>query len=287
MSSKLDMLVENLSSKRRIWVLTGAGISKPSGIPTYRNHQGQWHVSRPIQHGEFINRADARQRYWARSMVGWENVHKAQPNAAHGAITKLQTYGLSRQIVTQNVDRLHSVAGAQDVIDLHGRLDQVVCLDCQVISKREDYQPRLVNSNPDLMHYVAAYLPDGDANIEDFDMEKVSVPPCESCGGTLMPNVVFFGGTVPKASVEYAFETLSESDAVLVVGSSLSVYSGYRFPQWAYQHGIPLYAINQGHMRGHEMFDQIVPLACETALPFVVEKLACTEFSHISKNTGK
>jgi len=124
-----------------------------------------------------------------------------------------------------------------------------------------------------LKHYATVYLPDGDANIEEYDMTKVTVPACENCGGTLMPDVVFFGGTVPKARVEYAFNSLAESDSVLVVGSSLAVYSGYRFPHWAYQHGIPLYAINQGKMGGHEMFDQIVPLACETALPFVVKQL--------------
>lgn len=273
MYAKLEQLAHHLANKQRIWVLTGAGISAPSGIPTYRDHKGQWQASKPIQHNEFIDHHEYRQRYWARSMVGWKPVKQAQPNSAHFAISALQKQGFVSQIVTQNVDRLHSVAGAEDVIDLHGRLDQNVCLDCNDISERADYQSRLVATNPELDGYVTNFLPDGDANVEDFDMRKVHVPPCLKCGGTLMPHVVFFGGMVPRQRVDTAFNTLEQSDCVLVVGSSLTVYSGFRFAKKAYENQIPLYAINQGDMRGQDMFTHVAPVPCETALPDLVNWL--------------
>lgn len=269
----VDTLIDALKDKQNIWVLSGAGISAPSGIPTYRDRHGKWKASNPIQHNEFIQQKSFRQRYWARSMVGFNTTHKAQPNKAHQAITKLQKQGRTSQIVTQNVDRLHSTAGATQVIDLHGRLDQVICLQCAKTIKRSDYQARLLDANPTLQNFAAKSLPDGDAQVDDFDMSIVVIPPCEHCGGTLMPDVVFFGGIVPKQRVEDAFASLAESDCVLVVGSSLTVFSGFRFPRWAHQHGIPLYAINQGDMRGSELFDLIVPESCETALPQLIESL--------------
>ena len=277
MPVELDDLIQELSVKKRIWILTGAGISKASGIPTYRNHKGLWQASQPIQHGEFIRRPEARQRYWARSMLGWHRINSAQPNAGHKAVAELQKHALTSQIVTQNVDRLHSIAGASEVIDLHGRLDRIVCLDCKAVSSRAAYQSRLVSRNQELAQYAAAYLPDGDAILEDFDLAKVSIPVCENCGGVVMPDVVFFGGTVPGARVEQAYGSLAKSDGVLVIGSSLTVYSGYRFPRWAHQQGIPLYAVNQGQIRGREMFEHIVPMACEVALPLLVDQLVSRE----------
>lgn len=277
MPVELDDLIQDLSVKKRIWVLTGAGISKASGIPTYRDHKGLWQASQPIQHGEFIHRPEARQRYWARSMLGWHRINSAQPNAGHKALAELQKHALTSQIVTQNVDRLHSIAGASEVIDLHGRLDRIVCLDCRAISSRAAYQTRLVSCNPELADYATTYLPDGDAIIEDFDLAKVTIPACGNCGGIVMPDVVFFGGSVPGARVQEAYNSLAKSDCVLVIGSSLTVYSGYRFPRWAHQQGIPLYAINQGQIRGCEMFQQIVPMACEVALPRLVDQLVSHE----------
>lgn len=269
-------LVRALEDKRAIWILSGAGISAPSGIPTYRDRYGQWKAANPIQHNDFIQQEASRQRYWARSTVGFAMTHLATPNAGHEAVTRLQNNGLASQIVTQNVDRLHSSAGAADVIDLHGRLDQVICLDCGLTSRRADFQPRLVELNPDLTAYAAKLLPDGDAQVDDYDMSQIRIPPCESCGGTIMPDVVFFGGTVPKQRVDVAFKSLAEADCVLVVGSSLTVYSGFRFPRWAHQTGLPLYAINQGEMRGAELFDLILQESCENALPTIADALERT-----------
>ncbi len=210
-------------------------------------------------------------------MAGWIVTDHAKPNAAHQSITQLQQHGLLSKIVTQNVDRLHSNAGAKEVIDLHGRIDQIICLDCGEKSKRADYQPRLVESNPYLKVYIeritSKALPDGDANIDDYDTESVNIPPCENCDGTLMPDVVFFGGIVPKQRVELAFKTLAEADCLLVIGSSLKVFSGFRFPRWAHQNNLPLYAINQGEMRGEEMFDLVVSESCEEILPEIVNQL--------------
>ena len=266
-------LMTTLKDKQAIWVLSGAGISAPSGIPTYRDHSGQWKASNPIQHNEFITLKTSRQRYWARSMVGFPTTHLARPNTAHHAITKLQQHGLLSQITTQNVDRLHSTAGAKDVIDLHGRLDQVICLTCKKVSKRADYQPRLIKLNPSLTEYAAKLLPDGDAQVDDFDMSQIRIPPCEACGGVIMPDVVFFGGTVPRPRVEMAFSSLAKADCLLVVGSSLTVYSGFRFPRWAKQNNIPVYAINRGEMRGAELFDLILQDSCEGALPKIVDAI--------------
>ena len=273
-SKPLIELIDKLKDKQRITILTGAGISAASGIPTYRDHKGKWKSANPIQHLEFIEHESYRQRYWARSMVGWKLSGRAKPNATHEAITALQETGRVAQIITQNVDGLHRLAGSKSVIDLHGRLGEIKCLNCSEISLRADFQPRLVKENPQLDEYEAEIRPDGDANVEDFDMSQVSIPACKNCGGVLMPNVVFFGGIVPKARVEKAFENLAKSDCLLVIGSSLKVFSGFRFPRWASQNDLPLYAVNQGEMRGMELFDHIVSEHCETTLPIIAKELA-------------
>ena len=270
---QIEELILQLKNKRNIWVLTGSGISAPSGIPTYRDDKGQWKSANPIQHNEFIQHESYRQRYWARSMVGWKLTGKAQPNATHKAITKLQQHGRISQIVTQNVDGLHRVAGSKEVIDLHGRLGEIKCLQCEQITSRKEYQSRLVKVNTELDQTDFTILPDGDANVEDFDMSQISIPSCENCGGVLMPHVVFFGGIVPKYRVEKAYETLAKSDCLLAIGSSLNVFSGFRFPRWASQNGIPMYAVNQGEMRGQELFDLIVTEPCELVLPEIISRI--------------
>lgn len=272
--SNLETLISALSNKKKIWILTGAGISASSGIPTYRDDKGEWKSANPIQHKDFIEHESYRQRYWARSMVGWKLTGRAKPNATHHAIAALQRTGKVSQIVTQNVDGLHNAAGAENIIDLHGRLSEIRCLDCNEVSKRMDYQPRLVKNNPELDDYKATIMPDGDANVEDFDMSRITIPPCSNCGGVLMPNVIFFGGMVPKQRVDKAFCTLAESDCILVIGSSLKVFSGFRFPLWASQNSMPMYAVNQGEMRGKEFFDIIVTEPCEEVMPIIANKLA-------------
>ena len=272
-TSNLELLISELKGKNKIWILTGAGISAPSGIPTYRDDNGDWKSANPIQHNDFINHESYRQRYWARSMVGWKLTGKAKPNATHDAIRTLQKAGRVSQIVTQNVDGLHNIVGTKDVIDLHGRLSEIKCLSCEEVSKRSDYQPRLVEINPVLDDYKASIRPDGDANVEGFDMARICIPPCMNCGGVLMPNVVFFGGVVPSARVEKAFSTLAESDCILVIGSSLKVFSGFRFPRWASQNNLPMYAVNQGEMRGKELFDTILAQPCEEVMPIIANQL--------------
>jgi NAD-dependent SIR2 family protein deacetylase len=269
----LNTLAEFLSPYRKIWVLTGAGISLGSGIPTYRDHDGHWQRSDPILHQDFISDIRSRQRYWARSLVGWEFVRTARPNTAHRALAQLQAHNVIIQLVTQNVDGLHQAAGSKNVIDLHGRLDRIICLDCEAIHKRSDYQKSLLAENPELDRFAARILPDGDADIDEYDMSGVVVPPCPTCGGIFKPDVVFFGGSVAKDIVNRALDSLEKSDAVLLVGTSLQVYSGYRFIKRAYEIGIPMAAINLGVSRADELIDIKLQADCGDALPVLVNRL--------------
>ena len=272
-SGHLDRLAEKLFLAKKIWILTGAGISSHSGISTYRNHDGIWQHRKPIQHDEFIKEEFSRKKYWARSMLGWGQIAKAKPNPGHLAITELQKLGYISQVVTQNVDRLHSAAGTTGVVDLHGRLDRVICLQCDDVTERSHYQIELEKANPHFCAVATNFLPDGDAEVSDEHIEQIVVPPCSRCGGVLMPDVVFFGGSVPKSRVNKIQNALKESDCVLVLGSSLSVYSGFRFIKEAHLLSLPIYAINLGVMRGDALFDVIVTAPCETALPLLVSNL--------------
>ena len=212
------------------WVaLTGAGISSASGIPTYRDHQGKWLGSNPIQHDEFIRDPAKRRRYWSRSALGWPRVARALPNATHEALSTLEAAGIISGVITQNVDRLHQASGARTVIDLHGRLDRARCLDCGDYESRAAIQDRLetLNELPEVSD--TALRPDGDADLPDTYIQHFTVPDCQHCSGTLMPDVVFFGGTVPKGRVDACFELINNARGLIVIGSSLSVYSGYRF----------------------------------------------------------
>ncbi len=245
----MNEFLEQLNRHNKIFVLTGAGISLPSGIPTYRDAKGQWTGSNPIQHGDFVADAATRQRYWARSMVGWRNFGKALPNDAHRALATAENAGRLELLVTQNVDRLHQSAGSSHVVDLHGRLDLVLCLDCGNTSPRSDMQVRLEAANPDFQMQASQLRPDGDADVPDELIAEVRVPACEVCQGVLKPDVVFFGDNVPKERVLQCQIALTESDAMLVVGSSLQVYSGFRFCQQAAEQSTPIYCINPGLTR--------------------------------------
>ncbi|MCL4152499.1 UNVERIFIED_CONTAM: hypothetical protein GTU68_060638 [Idotea baltica] len=262
----LKLLQTFLASKQNIFVLTGAGVSAESGIPTYRDHQGKWLRNDPIQHLEFLEQKAKRQRYWTRSMVGWKHVQAAKPNGTHMGLARWESMEKISLLVTQNVDGLHQRAGSRNVLDLHGRLSEVVCLDCDTRSSRADLQPRLEAENPDLANFAAACLPDGDADIDDFDIDNVAIPECSTCGGMLKPDVVFFGGAVPKPAIEKAFDALSRSDAVLVIGSSLTVFSGFRFCRKAAETGIPIACINQGKTRADELFSVKVEMAASDAI---------------------
>ena len=242
-------LADLLRDSPRLFVLTGAGPSAASGLETYRDRDGQWQHRRPIQHRDFIRDAHTRQRYWARSLLGWPAVHRARPNAAHEALAELEQAGHVDLVVTQNVDRLHQQAGSQRVIDLHGRLDRVHCLACERVSERQALQERLEALNPVFDAPVGRARPDGDRDLPDEDLEKFKVPACLQCEGVLMPQVVFFGGTVPRARGDSAMEALRRADALLAIGSSLQVYSGFRFCREAQRLGKPIAIVNPGTTR--------------------------------------
>ncbi|MCA0174770.1 MAG: NAD-dependent protein deacetylase [Proteobacteria bacterium] len=237
----------------RLFVLTGAGVSTASGIPDYRDEGGQWKRPPPMTLQAFLATEAARRRYWARSFAGWTVMGRAQPNTAHHALAQLQRQGWVAALVTQNVDGMHEAADSQGVIDLHGRIDTVVCLACGERTPRAALQERLAAANPGWVARVVAIAPDGDAELTDTDTAGFAVPPCARCGGLLKPDVVFFGEQVPRERVHQAFEALAAADAVLVVGSSLMVWSGYRFVHAAAQAGQPVAALNQGRTRADDL----------------------------------
>ncbi len=245
--------IDALRAASPFLVLTGAGISAGTGIPTYRDEHGRWLRSDPIKHQEFVSDPRKRQRYWGRSLRGWPGVRDARPALAHHHLTRLEAGKHLTHIVTQNVDRLHQRAGSQDVVDLHGRLDRVRCLDCEVTVCREAIQGRLECLNPGLAGVGADVRPDGDADLPDEVVDSVQVPPCEACGGVLMPDVVFFGGSVPADRLRTCRDALDRARGLLVIGSSLQVYSGYRFCRWAAEAGKPIFLINPGTTRADHL----------------------------------
>jgi NAD-dependent SIR2 family protein deacetylase len=253
-------------------VLTGAGISAGSGIPTYRDRAGTWLRSEPITHQEFLKDPRQRQRYWGRSLLGWPAVRDARPAAAHRLLVQLESLGSISGIVTQNVDRLHQRAGSQAVTDLHGRLDQVCCLDCGARSCRDQLQEVLQRMNPDLQHETVAARPDGDADLADDIVDRVKVPGCDQCGGTLMPDVVFFGGSIPKQRVVDSQLALQRANSLLVIGSSLQVYSGYRFCRWAEASAKPIFLINPGLTRADKLGAKWA-IDADTALAIIMERV--------------
>jgi NAD-dependent SIR2 family protein deacetylase len=255
----------------RLFVLTGAGCSTGSGIPDYRDADGAWKRGGPIMLQDFVAFEHARQRYWARSLVGFRRMSAARPNDAHRALAALESQGRVTQLVTQNVDGLHQAAGSRAVIDLHGRVDAVRCLTCDRRISRERLQTELVERNPGFASLDALEAPDGDAALDGIDFSAFDVPACETCGGLLKPDVVFFGERVPAERVQRAFAALEEADAMLVVGSSLMVYSGYRFAQAAARAGKPIAAVNLGRTRADELLSLKVVDRCADALEFLLE----------------
>jgi NAD-dependent SIR2 family protein deacetylase len=256
----------------RLVVLTGAGCSVASGIPEYRDHDGAWKSRPPMRYADFVASAAARQRYWARSLRGWARVAGAAPNRAHRALARLEHLGHVTTVVTQNVDALHQRAGSRRVIDLHGRLDEVECLGCGGRIGRADMQQLMLAWNGGFAAPVAVARPDGDAEIEG-DSSAFRVPDCPACGGVLKPSVVFFGENVPRLRVEAALGALATADALLVVGSSLMVFSGYRFCLAARDLGKPIAAVNVGRTRADEMLSLRVASDCGPALESVAEAM--------------
>ena len=251
MSSSLEELVDCLHG-RRVVVLTGAGVSTESGIPDYRSPEALQRVRRPIHGPEFVRSAALRRRYWARSMVGWQRFREARPGAAHLALARLEAAGVITGLITQNVDRLHRHAGSARVIELHGALAETVCLDCGCIEERDPLQARMRELNPSWLDGPSPMAPDGDADLPDELIEGFVPPACVQCDGVLKPNVVFFGHNVAKPVVEQAFAKVDEAEALLVAGTSLAVFSGYRFLLRAADRKIPIAVVNRGPVRGEE-----------------------------------
>jgi NAD-dependent SIR2 family protein deacetylase len=232
-------------------VLSGAGLSTESGIPDYRGPSGAaMRQHSPMTYQAFTRDPVARHRYWARSFLGWRQIQQAQPNEGHRAVARLQQQGLLSGIVTQNVDGLHQAGGASDVVELHGGLARVVCLDCGARSPRARLDDRLATVNPQFRARATQVNPDGDVDLADDELAGFVMVACESCGGVIKPDVVFFGETVPRDRVDASFELVDQAACLLVLGSSLTVMSGFRFVLRAAKLGTPVAIVNQGETRG-------------------------------------
>jgi NAD-dependent SIR2 family protein deacetylase len=243
-------------------VLTGAGCSTDSGIPDYRDHDGGWKRRRPVQFADFMASARMRRRYWARSMRGYPVMAGARPNATHRWLAAREEADGLALLVTQNVDGLHRRAGSRTLIDLHGSIHDVICMECGTRSDRQSLQQRLLELNPDHAEVAAEIAPDGDADIDDTALEEFALPDCERCGGLLKPDVVFFGESVPRDRVDRTRAVLSRADGLLVLGSSLMVFSGFRFCRDAAAAGLPMLAVNLGRTRADTMLEQRLAVPC-------------------------
>jgi NAD-dependent SIR2 family protein deacetylase len=250
-------------------VVTGAGVSTASGIPDYRDRNGDWKHARPVQYADFMSRPEVRQRYWARSFAGWKRIASALPNLAHTALAALEAAGSVDALITQNVDGLHHRAGSRRVIDLHGRLQTVVCMGCGERRCREEWQRQLAAANPSWRPDADYFAPDGDAKLREEDLSEFVTPACASCGGFVKPDVVFFGENVPRDRVASAFEVLDRAAALLVVGSSLMVYSGYRFARRAAETGKPIAIVNRGRTRADDVATLKIDADCGDVLGHV------------------
>ena len=257
---------------RRVALLTGAGLSTDSGIPDYRGPDAP--PRNPMTYQQFVGDPDLRRRYWARNHIGWHHLRHAEPNAGHAAVAELERRGLLSGLITQNVDRLHSDAGSINVIDLHGRYDRVICLDCHSVFPRPAIAELLKNLNPGFLERVrqdGEIAPDADAEIADTD--DFVVADCPVCGGMLKPDFVYFGENVPKDRVARAFSVVDAAGALLVAGSSLTVMSGLRFVRYAAKAGKPVVIINRGATRGDPLADLKIDMGVSTALAWLARNL--------------
>jgi len=266
----VDDLRDWIAAHHRVFVLTGDGCSTASGIPDYRDENGEWKRRPPVMFQAFYTQPPVYRRYWARAYAGWPRFTSAAPGPAHEALAAWERRGTLSHLVTQNVDGLHQRAGSQAVIDLHGRLDVVVCLGCRARTSRASVQAAIAATNP-TWSVISGPAPDGDADIVAAAIDSFVAPHCDRCGGLLKPDVVFFGENVPGARYAAAREALARADALLVAGSSLMVYSGYRFAQAMAQAGKPIAAINLGRTRADDLLTLKVTGACADALSFLLD----------------
>uniref|UniRef100_K3WZS6 NAD-dependent protein deacetylase n=1 Tax=Globisporangium ultimum (strain ATCC 200006 / CBS 805.95 / DAOM BR144) TaxID=431595 RepID=K3WZS6_GLOUD len=279
--SKLKSFLD--AGRGRTVLLTGAGISTDSGIPDYRGANGVYMRNKdfkPLQYQEFVKAHTYRQRYWARSFLGWPKILHAQPNASHDAVTQLQQHAVVSDILTQNVDRLHSKSGAKGVLELHGCLHEVECTNCRSVVKRQEYQEKLAEMNPKVAQWsilhpdkdsgdvASSVNPDGDVDIT-WNYDDFAYPPCLQCGGIMKPKVVFFGENMPVVVKNQSFEHVDKADALLVVGSSLQVFSAMRLLNRARERKIPIAIVNLGPTRGDDACDLRLDTHCTDVLATV------------------
>jgi NAD-dependent SIR2 family protein deacetylase len=269
-ASSFDRLADFVLASRRLVVLGGAGVSTDSGIPDYRDEDGRWKHTSPVMYQAFGGDGDVRRRYWARSMLGWRHLSSVAPGTAHHALVELERLGALHWLITQNVDGLHARAGSRRVLELHGRLAEVVCMDCGSRTDRDAFQERLEAGNPSWHSEPVTAGPDGDAIVAARDYSSFYVPRCGACGGRMKPDVVFFGESVPRERVALGLQRVGEADALLVVGSSLMVFSGFRFVREAARLNIPIAAVNLGRTRADDLFTIKVAEPCGAVLERLV-----------------
>jgi NAD-dependent SIR2 family protein deacetylase len=263
-----------LLAGRRLAVLTGAGISTDSGIPDYRGPDSP--PANPMTIRQFTTSLDYRRRYWARNHLGWRHMAQTQPNAGHRALAALERAGVVNGVITQNVDLLHTKAGSRNVINLHGTYATVVCLDCGHTMTRAALAEQLEAANPGFTERAEkvgglAVAPDADAVVSDTD--SFVFIDCPACGGMLKPDIVYFGESVTKPVVDQAYSLIDGSEALLIAGSSLTVFSGYRFVRHAAAHGIPVAIVNRGPTRGDDLATVKVDAGCSPLLTLLAEEL--------------
>jgi NAD-dependent SIR2 family protein deacetylase len=259
--------------------LTGAGISTESGIPDYRGPTGARRRTTPMTYQTFVADPIARRRYWARSHLGWRTIAAARPNAGHVAVTRLQQAGVVTGLITQNVDGLHQAAGSTELVELHGGLDRVVCLGCGVRELRHHLAARLRAVNSGFDAELRGVNPDGDAELADADLDRFVMVACTCCGSDLLkPDVVFFGENVPKDRVVRCFDMVERAALLLVLGSSLTVMSGFRFARRAAALGIPVAIVNQGPTRADDLAEIRLDAPLGVALPALAAAICGTEF---------
>jgi len=275
----LSDLVSILEGRRTV-ALVGAGCSTDSGIPDYRGPDGSLRKRKPMQYKEFVGSPEGRARYWSRSAVGWPVFSAARPNLAHHALASLESSGAVTGVITQNVDGLHHAAGSREVVELHGSLARVRCLECDASLERRAFQERLMLLNAEWLDRAregargdVESAPDGDAELAARDLSEFRVPGCGTCDGVLKPDVVFFGENVPKPWVDAAWRLMDRAEALLVVGSSLTVFSGRRFVYGAQKAGMPIAIVNLGPTRADELATVKVEAPVGSVLPELVRVL--------------
>ncbi|XP_064536427.1 NAD-dependent protein deacylase Sirt4 [Drosophila montana] len=275
----IKRLEDFMLSKPNILVLTGAGISTESGIPDYRSAGVGLYARtnhKPIQHIEFLKSSSVRKRYWARNFVGWPNFSSTQPNGTHHALARFEREMRIQSVVTQNVDRLHTKAGSKSVVELHGSGYVVKCLGCEYRIDRHEFQSILTSLNPAFKDAPEMIRPDGDVEIPAEYIENFQIPPCPQCGGDLKPEIVFFGDSVPRDRLDAIAKMVYNSDGLLVLGSSLLVFSGYRIVLQTRDLNLPVAIVNIGETRADHLADIKIAAKCGDVIPKLFDYRATT-----------